>query len=332
MNLSAFAPSDWVINTVTGPVAADEVGYVLAHEHVCVDAHGPAHDSYLDVDWEATSRHVVAELGKLRAVGVSLLVDWTAIGMGRNILFLRDVSKRSGVKIAAATGVGAGALPPSLSTATTDELAKVFVDELRSGIENTPVTATFIKVTALDGGPTSAERRVLVAAAQAASMTGAALCVHALDFAAFEQAFRLVSTDLLDPRQIVWGHGEFSSGEEHLTALRWGVNLQFDGMSVQRPEPYALADPEKVLLDQVSALCEAGYGDRVLVSNDASLARLPDPAYSGNAATLITDFVPLMKARLGAEATQQILMKNPLRIFGRRVSARCRRRLPHEAF
>lgn len=328
---SGMATDQWVVNTVTGPVAAFELGIVLAHEHVYVDAHGPAHRNYLSPDWDAASRQAAAALRTLRQAGVGLVVDWTPIGMGRNATFLRHVSHVSGLPIAAATGAGMGALPPALARASVDQLAGIFVDELVAGMDHTAITATFIKVTALDGGPTSAEKRVLAAAAGAAAATGATLGIHALDGAAIRGALAVVRRNqYLDLRQVVWGHAEFASDAERLDAVRDGLTVQLDGVAVSRPAPYTIDQAEQTLLAQIEALASAGYVSQVLVSNDASLVRFPDATYAGDPAALLRDFVPRLRERLGDEVVDDILRWNPVRTFGARVAPRARRRLPHE--
>jgi predicted metal-dependent phosphotriesterase family hydrolase len=324
-------PEQWYVTTVCGDLFAEEIELVLPHEHICVEARDPQHARYLDLDWLEAAQQTSDALAALRRSGVSLIVDWTAIGMGRNAIFLRDVSRRSGMPIACATGIGIGAIPPSLARASVDRLAEEFVSELTLGVDHSSIRATFIKVTSLDGGPTSAERRVLSAAGAAAAETGAALGIHALDAVAFRDALTLVERDALDLRQVIWGHAEFSSAADHLEAAARGVSLQFDGVSVSRPAPYAIDEPEETLLNQIGALVEAGHERQVLVSNDAAIVRAPDVRYSGDPHILLRRFLPLMEKRFGKAVVDVITRENPIRLFGRRVSPRSRRKLPHEA-
>jgi predicted metal-dependent phosphotriesterase family hydrolase len=331
LDVSEAAPEQWYVTTVCGDLPAEDIHLVLPHEHICTDDRAPTHRDYLDLDWLHVAQQTSDVLSSLKGAGVSLMVDWTAIGLGRNAFFLRDVSRRSGMPIACATGIGNGAIPPSLSRASVDRLAEEFVSEITLGVDHASIRATFIKVTSLDGGPTSDERRVLVAAGIAASETGAALGIHALDAAAFRDALQLVERDTLDLRQVIWSHAEFSSQAEHLEAAARGVCLQFDGVSVSRPAPYAIHEPEETLLNQIAALVEAGYERQVLVSNDAAIVRAPDVRYCGDPHILLERFVPLMVKRFGTAVVDVITRENPIRMFGRRVSPRSRQKLPHEA-
>jgi predicted metal-dependent phosphotriesterase family hydrolase len=172
---------------------------------------------------------------------------------------------------------------------------------------------------------------VLVAAGIAASETGAALAIHALDATAIREALKLVSRDVLDLRQVIWGHAEFASRADQLEAASRGITLQFDGVSVARPEPYAIDDPENTLLGQLEALIEAGYERQILISNDASIVRAPDSRYAGDPGILVQRFLPLMEERFGKPMVDVITRDNPIRTFGHRVSPRSRKKLPHES-
>jgi predicted metal-dependent phosphotriesterase family hydrolase len=171
---------------------------------------------------------------------------------------------------------------------------------------------------------------VLVAAGIAASETGAALAIHALDATAIREALNLVARDVLDLRQVIWGHAEFASRADQLEAAARGLTLQFDGVSVARPEPYAIEDPENTLLGQLGALIEAGYERQILISNDASIVRAPDSRYAGDPGILVQRFLPLMEERFGKPMVDVITRENPIRMFGHRVSPRSRQKLPHE--
>jgi predicted metal-dependent phosphotriesterase family hydrolase len=331
LNRHSADPEQWYVTTVCGDLFAEEIELVLPHEHICVEARDPLHPGYLDLDWLDVTQRTSDALAALRRSGVSLIVDWTAIGMGRNALFLRDVSRRSGMPIACATGIGMGAMPPSLSRGSVDRLAEEFVSEISLGVDHSSIRATFIKVTSLDGGPTSAERRVLLAAGIAASETGAALAIHALDATAIYEALKLVTREALDLRQVIWGHAEFASRADQLEVAARGVTLQFDGVSVARPEPYAIDDPENTLLGQLEALIEAGYEQQILISNDASIVRAPDARYAGDPGILVQSFLPLMEERFGKAIVDVITRENPIRAFGHRVSPRSRKKLPHES-
>jgi phosphotriesterase-related protein len=65
------------VNTVTGPISADQLGWTLPHEHIVVALDGCFLDSTLDIDLVAIERSAVAELRAARTSGVRKLIDMT---------------------------------------------------------------------------------------------------------------------------------------------------------------------------------------------------------------------------------------------------------------
>lgn len=105
------------IETVTGPVDSDSVGLTLPHEHVFVDLSGPDDPGFCQVDWPKIRETCTHTVAGLRQLDVDLLVDCTALGIGRNASLLRDVSLATGVRIVCATGIYKGLVPGELREA-----------------------------------------------------------------------------------------------------------------------------------------------------------------------------------------------------------------------
>src|SRR5437879_6074156 len=93
------------VHTVQGPVDAEELGVVLAHEHVrfrdeAVAAQWPAR---YDGEAEMDAALEAVRAGKER--GVRTIVDPTAMFGGRDVTFMRSVAEQTGVQIIACTGI-----------------------------------------------------------------------------------------------------------------------------------------------------------------------------------------------------------------------------------
>ena len=91
------------IQTVTGPLPADELGFILPHEHTGVDLwHVANRWDY----WELIrDEDVIAEeLGRFQALGGTCLVDVTNHGLGRDPERLRRLSERTGLPIVMGSG------------------------------------------------------------------------------------------------------------------------------------------------------------------------------------------------------------------------------------
>ena len=102
---AAFAQQA-MAQTVLGPLDVSKLGVTLPHEHI---ADGP----YYGNKWRAVSRaefttRAVETLKQARAAGIETIVDLTTYDVGRDIRFLEEVSRRSGIHMIAATGQRSG--------------------------------------------------------------------------------------------------------------------------------------------------------------------------------------------------------------------------------
>src|ERR1700736_2890076 len=94
------------IQTVTGPIQAEQLGVTLMHEHIFNASPGiwetipEVFGSREDFVQKATD---VVTAARVQA-NVSTVVDLTPYDLGRSAEVLRDVSERSGVHVVAATG------------------------------------------------------------------------------------------------------------------------------------------------------------------------------------------------------------------------------------
>jgi phosphotriesterase-related protein len=140
-----------LLRTVAGPLAPARVrGPVLPHEHLALDlSHGGDAEAVLD------GRHLAqvgAELGALREeFGLSLVVELTCRGMGRDVGALARLSRESGVAVVAGTGWYYERFhPQEAATGDAGELAEVLIREIDDGIRP---GADHDRLTSGDGGP-----------------------------------------------------------------------------------------------------------------------------------------------------------------------------------
>jgi phosphotriesterase-related protein len=290
----------------------------LAHEHFFVDFLGPTADDYMNVDWTDATGAAVNAARELRTQRVNLVIDWTNLGVGRNVTFLRDVSRQSGVHIVAATGIYKSLIPPALERASIDEMAAHFVTELRRGIDGTNIRAGFIKCATTESGPTASDTRVHRAAARAGRRTGATIALHCPHAKAANKVADTLEGEGFDLRRLLWGHAQVSSSRAHIAMARRGASVQFDAIGAESDPFFEGPTDDASMLDRIQAMVEAGFGHRVTVSNDASVVVHPpiyqydrDPLY------LYRTFYDKLVKRLGREQARQVTRDNVVRIFRR---------------
>jgi phosphotriesterase-related protein len=223
-----------LLQTVTGPVEAGQIRLALPHEHVFVDLRGPADPGYCRVDWDEVRIACTARLIALGELGVDLLLDCTAIGIGRNVALLREVSQASGVRIACATGIYKGFVPPERGEASPEELAQLFVQELTEGTDGTDIRAGFIKLATTETGPTRRETEIHRAGAMAAAATGAAIVLHSPHAAVTRLVLSTLEAEGFDPARLVWAHAHDSTLEENLELAARGMTISFDDVGRRR--------------------------------------------------------------------------------------------------
>jgi phosphotriesterase-related protein len=315
----AAEPSAPVLETVTGALAGDRVRWAVAHEHFFVDVLGPTDPGYMDVDWSDVAATCSSSAAALRSQGVDLFIDWTNMGVGRNALLLRDISRRTGINVVCATGIYKNLVPPQLSRSSIEDIAAHFYRELTLGIDGTPVRAGWIKIASSSDGPTKAETRIHRAAALAGRKAGATISLHS----PFADATKAVARTLADEdfylRRFVWGHAQPSPVEDHIAMAKRGAMIQYDAISGHGPDPFFHGPTDDAsMLDRIEAMVKAGFGDRVLLATDASV--FVNPAvyqYDRDNRYTFGAFEPKLEERIGKAATRAVLRDNVLRAFRR---------------
>src|SRR5699024_5487536 len=169
------------IPTVLGPIAGDTIeGQILSHEHLALDLRTAGDAAgYLD---EKHASAIAKELSDAKTrYGLSMVVDQTCRGMGRNIAQLQQISASSGVPVVASTGWYYQKFhPPGEPGHDPVHATETLVRELTEGIDGTTVKAGVIGEIGTHGPqPTPAEHTALLAAGHAASQTNRPVATHA---------------------------------------------------------------------------------------------------------------------------------------------------------
>src|SRR5689334_6894640 len=93
------------VESVLGPIDADDLGQTLMHEHVFVL--DQEIESNYPGRWDEQERMADArqKLQDVAARGVRTIVDLTVLGLGRDVARVVEVAKQVDVRILAATGL-----------------------------------------------------------------------------------------------------------------------------------------------------------------------------------------------------------------------------------
>jgi phosphotriesterase-related protein len=308
------------LQTVTGVETVEKLGVILPHEHLFTDLRGPQTPGYAEGDPKVVYDVVGPYLKEAEAAGVTVLVECSTGGVGRNIPILQYLARHTGIKIVAPTGVYREAyIPTALLNISTRALAEMWIRDIEAGIDGTGVRAGFIKIAMSDDGPTPREVRNLQAAAQASQATGAAIASHTIGGALAMQEMDILESAGLNLSRFVWVHANAEPDMSfHLQAAQRGAYVEFDGLGSSYS---SLEDHAKFTLN----LIQAGFIRQVLLSHDAgwyqpgSPTGQPDGGYRGYTA-LIQQFMPLLKERgLSDDELRLLVHTNPAQAFGFKV-------------
>jgi len=313
------------VETVSGPVALDDLGRTLMHEHVFVmnpEALQNWGHVYGPLYWDERERvdDAIAKLTRVREAGIRTIVDPTAPGLGRYVPRVREVAQAAGLQFIVASGVYAFLeLPGFLAYRPTSAIASLFVREITEGIDDTGVKAAFLKCAVERHGVIGDVPRILEAVAIAATETGVPVMVHTN---AAEQtgllALEKLTSHGVDPRQIVIAHAGDSNDLDYLRAIAaTGAWLGCDRFGIEHFNPFE--DRIRTLI----ALLGEGYGDRIHLSHDAACFMdfmTGDPFFADERPDYLLISNRVVPALLDSGVTQeeidQMMVENPKRFFG----------------
>jgi phosphotriesterase-related protein len=313
------------VETVRGAVEVSKLGRTLMHEHVFVldpealqnygHAWGPSY-------WDEEAR-VADAIVKLRAVadaGIRTIVDPTVVGLGRCVPRIQRINAEVDLGIVVATGLYAFLeLPQFFRYRSADQLAELFVRDIREGIDGTGVRAAFLKCAVEEYGLAGDVPTIVAAIAAASLETGAPIMVHTN--AAARTGLLAVEAFVgegVDPSRVLVAHVGDSNDLDYIRAIAAsGALLGCDRFGIEHFNP--LEDRIRTL----TALLAEGYAGQIVLSHDAACFFdffVGDEKFSGEEPDYLLISRAVLPALLDAGVTQEqidtMMIDNPRRFFG----------------
>jgi predicted metal-dependent phosphotriesterase family hydrolase len=314
---NAAGVEDLILETVTGPVKGADIQKAMAHEHLFVDFHGPNDAKYMDVDWSAALGASVNSAEELRGQGVNLLIEWTNIGVGRNILLLRHVSRETGLNIVCPTGIYKSLVPPAMADLSVPQLADHFIRELTLGIDGTKIRAGFIKIAASTDAVAETEVPFHRAAAIAAKETGCTIALHCPKAPVANDVTKTLQAEGFKLDRFVWGHSQPSKNEDHLKMVERGATVQFDAISADSDPFFNGPTDDASMLDRIANITDK-HPNQVIVSADASVfVNPPVWQYDRDNTYVYRYFEAKLTEKLGKDVASRVLRGNVIEAFRR---------------
>ena len=317
-----------MVNTVLGPIPADQLGVTSVHECVLSVLPGAQYAHDIIIDRAEIFESVASALSDFRHHGGGTIVDSSGMFQGRDVRLLEALSRATGVHLVASTGMGPEALlggyfltpqtnPPTPWPAA--KFADLFSREVTEGMVVPRVErrgpAGIVATSATRSGMTATDESLFRGAARTALVTGVPLSIR---YGADARAdLDVVLEEGLEAGRIVVGGLDridaVAAGSALATAER-GAYVAIDRIGIEDDDH--ISDKTRVTL--VVDLIAAGHADRVLLSSDAAGASFGAAGIDTPYSHILTTFVPALEAEgVNDEDIQRLLVANPARLLAR---------------
>ncbi len=334
--------------TVLGPVAADELGISLTHEHLLVDLGStfqPPDDasSYsfayqpvtMDNLWWVRYNYggnkdnmelldedtAVTEAARFRRSGGRTIVDATSVGIKRDPLGLARIARATDLNVIMGSGYYVHEYQPaSINDKSEDEIVEEIVRDITEGVGDTGIKSGVIGEVGCTWPLHDNERKSLRAAARAQTITGAPLLIHpGRNPQAPLEIMEIVRESGGDPTRSIMSHVDRTIFDnDTLDKLaETGCFIEFDLFGSETTfYPFSPIDMpnDGKRLDYFLHLRDTGRLGQALMAHDiCNKHRLTQ--YGGHGyAHIIENVMPIMRRKgFLAEEIDQILVGNPAR-------------------
>ncbi len=301
------------LHTTLGPRSREQLGMILPHEHVFVDLRTPDQPGYAEADATDVVALMAPEIERIKALGVTALVECSTGGVGRRADLDRAVSLATNFPIVVPTGSYREPwIPAFVAGASEAELEAWMVSELEEEIEAAGFRAGWIKLSAGDDGITALEAKILRAAARAGLRTGAVIGSHTIRGRVVMDQLDIIEAEGYRADRFISIHTqeEPDFGLHRAVAAR-GAWIEYDHVG--------RAEDEAVIALILKAI-DAGLASQLLLSHDRGWY---DPALPGGGTPLpythlAGTLLPKLRAAGLDEATiTRLTHDNPFNAFAR---------------
>ncbi len=294
--------------TVLGPIAPEDLGPTITHEHLLIDMTcylppvGEADElpvslerlHELRLDLNGSRDNVVLDdhdlaIEELRAhadEGGGAVVDVTLEDIGRDPELLRRAARETGLHVIAGCGHYVHlSHRAGLDDEPVESIHARLVAELTEGIGESGVRPGIIGEIGASAQLHPTEANVLRAAARASADTGVAITVHlSPNSDNAHEVLDLLEAEGADLQRVVADHldinltrfrGDLRRALDYQRSIAArGCFLEYDTCGNQSYSPSAIGDPpfwfasDQERALAIAQLCEDGYADRILLSQD----------------------------------------------------------------
>ncbi|HEX6848640.1 MAG TPA: hypothetical protein VF144_16760 [Chitinophagaceae bacterium] len=267
--LSCSSKKGHSIQSVYGVITPSTGDIWLSHEHILVDFIGADSIDKSKWDHDRVISTMSPYLAEVRKHHVKFFVDATPAYLGRDVVLLEKLAKKTGLTILTNTGFyGAGNdkyIPSFAFNKTPEELAEIWINEYKNGIEGTSIKPGFIKIS-VDTRDTldAMDEKLVKAAAITHLQTGLTILSHTGKANGLWPQLKILREMNVSPTAFVWVHAQNEEdNNNYLLAAKEGCWIALDGLGweLQKHAGKILFAKENGLLGKILISHDAGWYD-----------------------------------------------------------------------
>ncbi|MGB9035268.1 MAG: phosphotriesterase [Paeniglutamicibacter sp.] len=313
-------PTALAVNTVLGPVPAQELGVVAIHEALLSVVPGAQFAPDISLDRAEIFETLAGKLHAFREAGGGTIVDSTGMFHGRDLALYEALSRSTGVHIVASTGMGPEEnlggyfLTPQTNPPTpwpAGKFADLFSKEATAGMVvprlERRATAGLVTTTAAGTGMTPTDESLFRGAARTARETGIPVSIR---FGADPLAeLDIVLAENLPAERVLVA--SLDRRDAKGAALEVALRGAYVGLDHAGTDDAAfLDDTERAAL--VMELVAAGFAGRIILSSNAVGVAKGHPGTTVSFGHVLTEFVPRLRSMGLTDAdAAALLIENP---------------------
>jgi len=309
----------YYIQTVRGPINPSQLGFTLIHEHLIVDFIGADNFNKNRYDPDEVFEIMLPYLKEAKAAGVKGFGECTPMFLARDPQVFSRLAETVDMHIITNTGLYGAQdkyLPKYAFEKSADELATMWIDEFKNGIEGTGIKPGFIKTAVNPGSLFPVQKKLVQAAAKTCLDTGLTIASHTANGVAALEQLDILEKSGVSLNKFIFVHaGAEGNQNTHFEVAKRGAWVEYDNVS---------RGSSGQNLQLIKAMLDKGYDDRLLISHDSGWYNVGQPKGGNiNGFTYIpNDFVPLMKqSGIDQNTIDKLLITNPARALSIRKSS-----------
>ncbi len=310
-NITENQPKRRLIQTVTGTISPDTMGFTLPHEHIMCDFVGADRVSKERYNPDEIIKTILPYLQEIKRLGVHTFVDCTPAYMGRDPEILARLSCATGIYILTNTGFYKEPyLPKYTWKVSAERLADMWAAEILEGINETGIKAGFIKIGVNPGPLIPIQKKIVTAASRTNEMTGATIASHTVKGVAAIEQLDILEREKVDPASFIYVHASGEPDQKyHFEVAQRGAWVEYDSIRKENSEKH---------IKLIFTMLDKGYEDNLLLSQDSGWYRVGEPngGKINGYSYLVKEFLSILEAKgVGKELIHKLTVFNPNRAF-----------------